>query len=146
MQFKRILVPTDFNPLATAALHHASALAKASGAEVIVVYADTFEPPAEFTSSQVPEMAAALARSRTLAQEELERYAAEHIDPTVRWKATVVEAPPAEGIQKIAAAEHADLIVLGTHGRGALERAIVGSVAESVIRHSRVPVMTVRAP
>jgi hypothetical protein len=56
---KKILVPVDFNPLATAALRHAAELAQCEGATLIVMYADPFEPPAEFTIGQT----AALARS-----------------------------------------------------------------------------------
>ena len=57
---KKILVPVDFNPLATAALRHAAQLAHDSGATLIVMYADTFEPPAEFTSGQTGTLAAAI--------------------------------------------------------------------------------------
>jgi nucleotide-binding universal stress UspA family protein len=51
---------------------------------------------------------------------------------------------PFEEIVKVAGEEHADLIVMGTHGRGGLERAVLGSVAERVIRLAPCPVVTVR--
>jgi nucleotide-binding universal stress UspA family protein len=47
-------------------------------------------------------------------------------------------------IAEIAARLGADVIVIGTHGRTGLSRALLGSVAEKVVRHSRVPVVTVR--
>jgi nucleotide-binding universal stress UspA family protein len=51
-----------------------------------------------------------------------------------------------EEIARMAAEQNADLIVMGTHGRRGLPRAILGSVAERVIRTSSVPVLTVHAP
>ena len=46
----------------------------------------------------------------------------------------------------IAEEQHCNLIVLGTHGRTGLSRVLLGSVAEDVIRHSRVPVLTLKTP
>ena len=51
-----------------------------------------------------------------------------------------------EEIGRLAAEEGTDLIVMGTHGRKGLPRAILGSVAERVIRTSSVPVLTVHGP
>jgi nucleotide-binding universal stress UspA family protein len=76
---KKILVPVDFNPLATAALKHAAQLALQSGAAIVVVYADTFEPPMEFTVEQTADVAEAIRQSRRRTAEELERYAHEHV-------------------------------------------------------------------
>ena len=53
---KRILVPTDFSDLATRALRHAGTIALHAGAEVTVLYADTFLPPPHFTSEQIPDL------------------------------------------------------------------------------------------
>jgi len=49
-----------------------------------------------------------------------------------------------EAIVEAAAAEHADLIVVGTHERGAVGRLFLGSVSDHVVRHARCPVMVVR--
>ena len=51
---------------------------------------------------------------------------------------------PFEEIVKIAEEERADMIVMGTHGRGGLNRMLLGSVAERVIRLAPCPVLTVR--
>ena len=56
----------------------------------------------------------------------------------------VVEADwPHEGILQVAAERDADLIVMGTHGRTALARAVIGSVADKVVRRADVPVVLV---
>jgi nucleotide-binding universal stress UspA family protein len=53
--------------------------------------------------------------------------------------------PPAAAIAEVARAEKVDLIVMATHGRGGLERLVLGSVAESVLRGTRVPILIVRS-
>jgi nucleotide-binding universal stress UspA family protein len=49
-------------------------------------------------------------------------------------------------VNRVAAEIRADLVVIGTHGRSMLERALLGSVAERVIRTSRIPIVVVPAP
>ncbi|HUP46927.1 MAG TPA: universal stress protein [Thermoanaerobaculia bacterium] len=144
MNVKRILAATDFSDLASAAVRHAAGLARDSGAELIILYADPFEPPAEFMSSQVDTIARDLERSQERALEELRRYAAEHVGDTVKWRAVVAVGTPAAAIVKAAEEEGVDLIAMGTHGRSGLQRLILGSVAERVMREAPVPVLTVR--
>ena len=57
--------------------------------------------------------------------------------------AILVEGEPAEAILGAVAQTRADLLVMGTHGRGGLTRLLLGSVAEKVLRHSPVPVVTI---
>jgi nucleotide-binding universal stress UspA family protein len=141
---KKILVATDFNELAAAALRFASTLARRARAEIVVLYADTFEPPPEFTSAQIESVAQSIERSRRRAKEELERHAARNIPPGIRWSTIVADGTPASAILRFAGQQQVDLIAMGTHGRGGLQRLIVGSVADHVIRHAHIPVLTVR--
>jgi nucleotide-binding universal stress UspA family protein len=53
---------------------------------------------------------------------------------------------PAHEILAFAKAQHADLVVIGTHGRTGLQHALMGSVAERVVRRATCPVLTVRPP
>lgn len=142
---KKIVVGTDFNELAAAALRFAAVLARRTGAEVIAVYADTFEPPVEFTAMQLYDITESIERSRAATREQLELHVAKHLADGVRWRAIVAEGLPATAICGIANTEKADLIVIGTHGRGGLERLLLGSVAEAVIREADVPVLTVHS-
>ncbi len=59
-------------------------------------------------------------------------------------KKWVVEGHPAEGILKLANEQSVDLIVMSTLGRSGIEKFLLGSVADKVIRHSRIPVLVVR--
>ena len=137
----KILVGTDFNELATAALRVASELAS----EVVVVYADPFEPPVEFTAAQIPGLAAQAQQSRKRALDELERYAVANVRPGVSWRAQVVQATPVAGIVAVATVEKPDLIAIGTHGHGNFPRLVSGSVAKSLIRASGLPLLVVRS-
>jgi nucleotide-binding universal stress UspA family protein len=142
---KTILVPTDFNELATAALRYAAQIAAATGAEIVVLYADRFEPPAEFTAAQAQLLAGSIAESRRRADEELIAYVREVVPEGIAVRTIVREDFPATAIRVLADEVNVDLIVMGTHGRGRLSRILFGSVAEAVLRDTRRPVLTVRS-
>jgi nucleotide-binding universal stress UspA family protein len=67
-------------------------------------------------------------------------------DPRLEVRHRLAEGDPAEEILRAAEEEGADLIVMGTHGRGGLSRLLMGSVAEAVMRKALCPVLTVRGP
>lgn len=137
---KKILVPVDFNPLATAALEYAGEIAERSGATLIVVYADTFEP---MMTQLTPTLVAAIDESRAKTAEELAEYVNEHVPETLSMETEVRESLPVPAILGAVAEHEPDLVVMGTHGRGGLSRLIFGSVAEAVLRGTRTPVLTV---
>ena len=64
----------------------------------------------------------------------------------LRCEAIVVDGSPASVIPKVAQSHHARAIVIGTHGRRGLRRWLVGSVAESVVQNSPIPVVVIRGP
>lgn len=143
---KKILVATDFNDLATAALRVAASIAARSGGSITLLYADTFEPPAEFTSPQLLRVAKAIESSRRRAKEELENCAKKEIPAGIDHQNVVMDALPVQAIRSYADAHEIDLIAMGTHGRGGVQRILLGSVAEQVMRHTTVPVLTVHDP
>ncbi len=65
--------------------------------------------------------------------------------PYAKMTPITEEGIPKEAINPIAEKHHADLIVMGTHGRTGLEHFFMGSVAEQVIRHAKIPVMVVNS-
>jgi nucleotide-binding universal stress UspA family protein len=141
---KKILVPTDFSDLATAALREAGQLAAKEGAELIALYADTFEPPVEFTSREIKDVVQSIEVSRKRAHEELERCIGQNVPHDVKAQAVVVEDLPVPAIIGYATRNDVDLIVMGTHGRSGIQRLLLGSVAERVVAESPVPVKTIR--
>lgn len=140
---KKILVATDFSPIATEALRYAGALAAQTGAQLVALYADTFEPPREFTARDTGNVASAIAASQQRAEEELERCVADNVPPGVPTQVMVVEGHPAPAIVGQAARLAADAIVIGSHGRNALQRMLLGSVSARVATESAIPVIIV---
>jgi nucleotide-binding universal stress UspA family protein len=144
-KISKIVVGTDFNAPATAALNVSAAIAAKAGAELIVIYADRFDPPLEFTGQQVASTVQAIERSKIRTRKQLETYVRKNVPEGVVWRVVVADDVPARAINGIAQAEGADFIAVGTHGRGGLQRLVMGSVAEDVIRDAVVPVLTVRS-
>jgi len=140
---KKILVATDFSALATAALRYAGNLAAQTGAELVALYAAMFEPPVEFTSREVNDVASAIDLSRRRAEEELERCVAQNVPATVRARVVVAEDHPVPAIVSYAVRNGVDLIVVGTHVRGGLQRLLLGSVSQRLVAESPVPVMVI---
>ena len=141
---KRILAPTDFSPGAESALQWASSLGEAFHAEVVILHildlslAGIAGLPTEFAA--MPAAAELIDRLRAETKTEMAKVAAQY----PRAKTVVRETVPRAGILDAAQELGADLIVMGSHGRTGLAKIFFGSVAEYVVRHSRIPVLTVR--
>jgi len=140
--YDRILVPTDGSSEGELAVCHALDLAAVHGATVRAIYVvDTARyagMPMETTWEGVGDLLyddgeAALATVCDLAA-----------DRDVDVETTVVEGSPSREIITQAEETGCDLVVMGTHGRGGIDRLLLGSVAEKVVRGSSVPVLTVR--
>jgi nucleotide-binding universal stress UspA family protein len=143
--FRHILAPVDFSPLSKLGLRWAGALTHCGGARLTVFYADPFSPPAYFTSSRIEALQARRAEELREAEEQLRQFTASALGTLEPWMdVEVAEALPVDAIVAAAEAGAADLIVMGTHGRSGFNRFMMGSVAERVLRQSRVPVLTVR--
>lgn len=142
----RVLVPTDFSGPSEEAWKAACRLARALGAELILVH--VFVEPSlfsegPFSGERVREV---YATSRAWIEKALEELAGAARDQGIAVRVMVRDGAAHREILALAAYEHADLIVIGTHGRGGLERALIGSVADRVIRLAPCPVLSVRGP
>ncbi|WP_435153937.1 universal stress protein [Haladaptatus sp. DFWS20] len=140
--YDRILVPTDGSAETERVVEHAAELAEAHGAELHAVYvinSATFASlPMETSWEGISDM---LQEEGESALEDVRRVAGRYdVDLTTH----LVEGPPNKEIVRHAEREGFDLIVMGTHGRGGIDRLLLGSVAERVVRASTVPVLTVR--
>lgn len=139
----KILVPTDFSPTARHALDEAVALANAFGASITLLHVYGLPPPmpsAEY--AYTPDLVATLDKTArlNLADERDALFARVADAPPIAVKA-VLGFPAAEIIAE-AEREHADLVVMGTHGRTGFRHLVLGSVAEHVVRQATVPVLT----
>jgi nucleotide-binding universal stress UspA family protein len=144
MKSRRILHPSDFSSASRAAFTRAVDAAKAERAELLLAHVlgpvmpamgDGFVPAAVYDDME---------RSmRAYAQKELDKLAAKARGAKVRVRTLLLDGTPAERIVRAARSYHADVIVIGTHGRTGLARVFLGSVAERVVGTAPCPVLTV---
>ncbi len=140
--YDRILVPTDGSAETGRVVAHAAELAEAHGAELHAMYvinSATFASlPMETSWEGISDM---LEEEGQSALADVRQFAAGY---DVTLETHLVEGPPNKEIVRYAERGDFDLIVMGTHGRGGIDRLLLGSVAERVVRASTVPVLTVR--
>jgi nucleotide-binding universal stress UspA family protein len=160
--FQTILVPVDFSPYAKAALYYAARIAERFGSSVLVLHVIAKEIETGMVCRHVgprrtpllgsevaPMVVPAEVRDtvsinlREQAQTALQRFVASR--PVARPLDLRVEVGhPVEQILDLSTRDHVDLIVMGTHGRTGLAHAVLGSVAERVVRLAPCPVLTVK--
>jgi len=140
--FRRILVPHDFSAHAARALRLAGELAREHDGRLLVLHVVAPFPPV----TAFPEEGVALVSEVDLMKAERSRLE-EVVARTLGRDAPPTECKVTLGdpFHRIAdAARGVDLVVMATAGRTGLGRLLIGSVAEKVVRHSPVPVLTVR--
>ena len=140
---KLILVPTDFSAPSAQALRYGAALAERFSAHLLVIYADPFVPPVDFTISAAGVFDLPREEMVESAREQLQTFAESNIPPAVPYDVRVLVSTPIDAIVAQASEVGASLIVMGTHGRTGLRRLLVGSVTEAVMRLAPVPVVVV---
>jgi nucleotide-binding universal stress UspA family protein len=145
---KNILVATDFGEAADAALNYGRALARNFGATLHVVHVahPVYATPiaGESYLAVFPNLQSEIDDS---ARKQLAERLIDDDRPPLRIKPIVLDSSAtATTIVEYAKNAEVDLIVMGTHGRGAVAHMLMGSVAERVVRAAPCPVLTVRHP
>lgn len=141
---REILVPVDFSEHADRGLAYGQALARRTGARLhaLHVLPATFFPDAYF--AEAAEIRAMVKAARERVPEELDRHVrrvlGEDTDVTIHLEAGA----PAVTIAAVAEELGIDLLVMASHGRTGLDRMLIGSVAEGVVRRVPCPVLTVK--
>jgi universal stress protein A len=142
MSFKKVLIAIDSEPVAVHAAETGVDLALALGAEIAFIHVmdasliypgDAGPSPNELISAaklEAKRLVAAI-RQRLLPQSSILEF--------------FQVGTPSDQIVKAAEEWSADLLVIGSHGRGGMQRALLGSVAEAVMRHAPCPLVVVRA-
>jgi nucleotide-binding universal stress UspA family protein len=143
--FHNILVAVDFSPTSDDALSTAAELSRTYHAQVHVLHVVANAIPSASTLEPIGcDLGAYLRQSLDHARARLMALVARHqIGPEMLTTA-VIPGPPAPEIVRYAEDHAIDLVVLGTHGHGVLDRLLVGSVAERVARHAPCAVLMVR--
>ena len=143
--WKRIFCPIDFSDASRAAMEIAADLTKRFGGELVLLHAYPV-PGYTFPDGSVvasPKMMQELADQAKRHLEEW-RTEAERLVGAPRVSAETAIGEPAAEILEVARTRGAELVVMGTHGRTGLEHALMGSIAERVVRRAHCPVLTVR--
>lgn len=146
-QIRKILVPVDFSESSRAALDYAVDVARKFGATIDLLH--VWQAPTFIPTASLPEAPTVDANLVDLVRKNAEEATARALADARGRELPVRDAHcepgvPARGIVEFANADGYDLIVLGTHGRTGLSHAVMGSVAEKVVRHAECPVLTVR--
>jgi nucleotide-binding universal stress UspA family protein len=144
---RKILVPTDFSETAAAALHYAVQLARHFAAELHLVHVIHDPLPLSGRPGLVPNLVSGSGYEEAAIRERLRNLLTPHERTGLRTEVHAVGGVlPGLAIRIFAAGNECDLIVMGTHGRGPISHALMGSVVEQVVRAASCPVLTVRHP
>ena len=142
---RHILVALDFNPISEHALDYAVDLAEHLGARLTVIHVYSLAVLMALDGEYLPTAGGASNKAEE-AQRHLDAALAPYAARKAQIHGVLRVGEAAEEVCAQAKELAADLIVVGTHGRGALGRALLGSVAQSVLHASPVPVLTIRGP
>lgn len=145
---RKILVCTDFSANSLPAQLRAVEYAKTFGAELMIahVVSPHVLPYPALEAIIFPDTAKLEQQVRWKAEAQLESLAEQCRQEVKIVTTRLLSGVPAEEIVRCAEREEVDVIVMGTHGWSGLRHLIVGSVAETVVRMAKMPVLTVRAP
>jgi nucleotide-binding universal stress UspA family protein len=145
MRFRRIVHPSDFSTASRPAFARALDLAKRNRAALTLVHVMAPFIPMVGDGYVSPRVWQDVERSaRAYAMKQLGKLIATARKSGVRAKAVLREGVAADAIVRTAKGQRADVIVMGTHGRGGFAKLFLGSVAERVVASAPCPVMTVR--
>jgi nucleotide-binding universal stress UspA family protein len=151
--YKTILVPLDGSRAANRAFAHAEALADAFGASLVLLrVTERVMPPAGALHAMAIDAGvhgveiaeAQMEADRTKASSQLNGHRRRLQRAGIEVKVRVELGNPADSIERVARAEKADLIVMTTRGRGGIKRAVLGSVADEVVKANVAPVLLVK--
>jgi nucleotide-binding universal stress UspA family protein len=143
IQFHRILCAVDFSPASIAALEFAMSLAEEADARLTLMH--VIELPRGLRDSPWNfDVDAVRVRLEADSANQLQALVPDAVRGFCTIETTVVEGRAAPEILRTAAERACDLVVLGVHGRGALDLMFFGSNTHAVIRRAECPVLTVR--
>ena len=139
---QHVLVPTDLSDSSLPAARYARLFADSFRAKLTVMYSDPIIFPVDVVGDTMSMFVASTPEHEARLKEEVEAHVREALDGR-DYSLEVCLGPPALMIVRTADQLQADLIVMGTHARRGWRRAVLGSVTDSVLHSSRVPVLTV---
>lgn len=144
ISIQKILLPTDFSEYSQCAVKYACELAEKFGSELHLVHVLEIHPVTTPDFGMGLALPRYVTESKQAAEQLLTKALESHRSAGKKVVHALLEGSPKAEIPKYARSRDIDLIVLSTHGRTGLAHAILGSVAESIVRTAPCPVLTVR--
>ena len=147
MEYKHILIGTDGSELMETVYEHCAFLARLTNATVHIVYvldiAGFASVPIDSTWENMYDVL--LDEGKAIAENAKKAVISYGVNKEA-VKTAVLEGHPSSELNTYVENNAVDLIVIGTHGRKGLDRLLIGSVADKVVREAKVPVLVVRSP
>ena len=146
VSFKQIIAPTDFSEHSLRGLDYAVEIAKKFSSQLKIVY--VIEPilQAADVAWGTVDFDKLNKAHQDSAEKQLKELVRERVPEGLPVETTIMFGKPFVEIVQLARADNADLIVMATHGRGAISHLLLGSTAEKVVRKAPCPVLTVKHP
>jgi len=141
IQLRRILVPTDFSESARHALGYGLSFAREYEAELVLLHVVEVVPVGYASDLFPVPMAEVFQEMSAYARTELAKLSVEATQKGVQVRELVAQGKPSAEIVRVAQEETVDLVVMGTHGKGMLDKALFGSTTERVVRKAPCPVL-----
>lgn len=144
VEIRRVLYSTDYSEASELALPVAVGLASTYHAELVVLHVAERLVDVVPVAAGVPPIEMDLeAEPSESARERLEEWAEERLADDLNFRIELVDGDAAEMIVEVADEQDADIVVLGTQGHSRVERFLIGSVTEKVLRRAHCPVLAV---
>jgi nucleotide-binding universal stress UspA family protein len=143
LSLQRILVASDFSDISEHALDYALELARAFRGSVVLMHAYEI-PVVGFPDGVLIASASTATQIETAAEEALRAQAQRRSASDVRIDSVLRQGPVADQVNQAVDELKVDLVVIGTHGRRGIAHAILGSVAERIVRTATRPVLVLR--
>ena len=146
LNLRNVLVPVDFSDCSVAAVNYGVFLAKKFNAAMRLLNAVDLNVNFVVQSRISGALAAVLKAEQLLAENQMNRFKTMHIPANVSCETQVLIGSPVDEICAYSRRREIDLVAISTHGRTGVQHALMGSVAERVVRHAECPVLVVPAP
>lgn len=139
----RILYPVDFSENSYKVLPYVLSIAEKYNAQIFILH--VVDDLRRYAGIHVPHpsISEIIKEAVTAGNKMLDQICQEHLQSCPNFQRRLVSGDPREQILKFIDGEGIDLVIMGTHGRKGIERAIFGSVAEYVVKNAKVPVLTI---
>jgi nucleotide-binding universal stress UspA family protein len=140
---RHLLVPTDFSDASRAAVKYGVAFAETFGGTLHLLHVPETVTGADPLALEIPERSTIERAIEASAWDQLRRVLTPNEQARITVELWIEWGSPVDEIIRYAKEHAIDMIAMGTHGRGGVERLLLGSVAEHVVRHAPCPVLTV---